>query len=324
MGCWSAYLVRLEDGSVREWEEKYGRWHLTGAEDRASLVERVLGEGRPVVGDPKTARSCQGIALDLARRRYRFYSCALGMPRAGAAHRESMALHLAGSPGWEGWDVAHAWGGDEELRSLVVPGLPPGPVAHYPVEVYVASRDYWFVGWDPEGRTITVRHDESIADTLAGATCLVSVIDADGALTHWQLNNTIAPLLAHQGEFLARTLAAELPYPLAAEGAVAHGAVIDVRTRRLRYWTTDIVPPGCLARMRKTWPGWQVERLPWGHLGHLAAIGQPPGELIMTDAELLDARWDDELITIRNHARDTLPTGPDGLTAAQVHVVDRW
>ncbi|MEV5600709.1 hypothetical protein AB0L33_04575 [Streptomyces sp. NPDC052299] len=324
MGCWTAYLVRFEDGSVRESEEKYGRWHLAGAEDRASLVKRVLGEGRPVIGDPGTARSCQGIALDLATRRYRFYSCALSMPRAGAAHRESMALHLAGSPGWAGWDVAHAWGGDEELRSLVLPAPPPRPVEDNPAEVCLASRDYWFVGWDPEGRTITVRHDESIADTLAGATCLVSVIDDDATLKHWQLNNTIAPLLAHQGEPMIRALAAEPPYPLASEGAVTDGAVIDVRARRLRYWTPDIVPPPCLARMRETWPGWEIERLPWGHLGHLAAIGERPGELSMTDAELLDARWGDELITIRNHARDALPAESHDLIAPQVLVIDRW
>ncbi|MGQ4488958.1 hypothetical protein ACN6LM_006546 [Streptomyces sp. SAS_281] len=310
---------------MRESDEKYGRWHLAGADDRASLVKRVLGEGRPVIGDPKTvARSCQGIALDLATRRYRFYGCALSMPRAGAAHRESMALHLAGLPGWEGWDVAHAWGGDEELRSLVVPGLPSGPVQVDPVDMYVASRDYWFVGWDPEGRTITVRHDESIADTFAGATCLVSVIDDDTTLTHWQLNNTIAPLLAHQGEPMARALAAEPPYPLASESAVTDGAVIDVRERRLRYWTTDIVPRACLARMRETWPGWQVERLSWSYLGHLAAIGQRPAELTMTDGELLDVRWDDELITVRNRARDALPAAPHDLVAPQVLVVDRW
>ncbi|TXS04784.1 hypothetical protein EAO73_13640 [Streptomyces sp. col6] len=324
MGCWSAYLVRLEDGSVRELYEKYGRWHLAGAEDRASLVKRVLGEGRPVIGDPETARSCQGIALDLATRRYRFYSCALRMPCAGAAHRESMALHLAGSPGWEGWDVAHAWGGDEELRRVVLPGPPPGPVEDSPVEIDVASRDYWFVGWDPEARTITVRHDKSIADTFAGATCLVSVIDDDTALAHWQLNNTVAPLLAHQGETVVCALAAEPPYPLAAEDAVSNGAVIDVRRRRLRYWTADVVPPVCLAQMRATWPGWQVERLSWGHLGHLAAIGEHSGELSMTDAELFDASWGAELIAMRNLARDALPAEPRGLIAPQVLVVDRW
>ncbi|HEY9329842.1 MAG TPA: hypothetical protein VIS09_16640 [Streptomyces sp.] len=79
MGCWTAYLVRLEDGSARELDEKYGRWHLTGADERVRLVERVLARGRRVTEAPVAARACQGIALDLATRRYRFYSCALDM-----------------------------------------------------------------------------------------------------------------------------------------------------------------------------------------------------------------------------------------------------
>lgn len=256
MGCWSAYLVRFEDGSVRESEQKYGRWHLAGAEDRASLVKRVLGEGRPVIGVPGTARSCQGIALDLATRRYRFYGCALGMPRAGAAHRESMALPLAGLPGWAGWDVAHAWGGDEELCGLVLPGPPAPPVGDNPVEVCLASRDYWFVDWDPEGRTITVRHDESIADTLAGATCLVSVIDDDATLSHWQLNNTIAPLLAHQGEPMTRALAAEPPYPLASEGA---GDRPMVRARGLGHSSEPTGPRRSGSGRQGSWREWSVQ-----------------------------------------------------------------
>lgn len=131
MGCWTAHLVRLEDGSAWELDEKYGRWHLTGADERVRLVERVLARGRRVTEAPVAARACQGIALDLATRRYRFYSCALDMPCAGAGHRESMALHQAALPGWEDWDVAHAWGGDEELRRL----LSPEPAKRYFTQV---------------------------------------------------------------------------------------------------------------------------------------------------------------------------------------------
>ncbi|MFG3256693.1 hypothetical protein [Streptomyces sp. NPDC048172] len=347
MGCWTAFLVRLEDGSSWELDEKYGRWHLTGADDRAGLVERVLTDGRPVDGAPKTARSCQGLAVDLATRRYRFYSCALNVPRAGVSHRESMALHLAAEPGWEDWDVAYAWGGDEELCRLIVPGLPPRPAeagegaeaeaaAQVPaVEVNLASREYWFVDWTPDDRRITVRHDELIADLFAHATCLISVVAADATLTHWQLVNSVVPLLAHQGEALPRTLAASAPFPLAAEDAVTDGAVIDLRERRLRYWTTDPVPPGLVARVGAVWPGWQVERLAWGHLGHLAAIGehqdrqqhqdqhQDSDGLSMTDAELREACWDEELIALRNRARDTLPTEPRRLLPPRVRVIDR-
>ncbi|MBB6399166.1 hypothetical protein BKA00_006080 [Actinomadura coerulea] len=82
-----------------------------------------------------------------------------------------------------------------------------------------ASRDYWFVGWDPDARQITVRHHELIADAFAEASCLVSVIAADATLTHWQLSNTAVPLLAHHGESLLGTLAADAPFPLAAEEA---------------------------------------------------------------------------------------------------------
>ncbi|MEV3920865.1 hypothetical protein [Actinomadura coerulea] len=323
MGCWTACLVRLEDGSHWELDEKYGRWHLTGADDRSRLVERVRADGRPVHEAPNTTRSCQGIALDLTTRRYRFYGCALTMPDAGVSHRESMTLRQAATPGWEDWDVAYAWGGDEELRRLVFPGLPPEPAMAEAVEVNPASRDYWFVDWDPDARQITVRHHELIADAFAHASCLVSVIAADATLTHWQLSNTIVPLLAHHGESLLGTLAADAPFPLAAEDAVTDGAVIDLRARRLRYWTTDTVPPGLVARVEATWPGWEVERLAWGHLGHLAAIGRHPDGLSMTDAELREAHWDDDLITTRNRARDTLPTEPHRLHAPRVHVVDQ-
>ncbi|MEV0661436.1 hypothetical protein ACIBI3_06390 [Actinomadura luteofluorescens] len=44
----------------------------------------------------------------------------------------------------------------------------------------------------------------------------------------------------------------------------------------------------------------------------------------MTDAELREAHWDDELITIRNRARDTLPTEPRRLISPSVRVVDPW
>ncbi|MEU9205204.1 hypothetical protein [Streptomyces sp. NPDC048332] len=324
MGCWTAYLIRLEDGSAWELDDKYGPWHLTGADERVRLVERVLAQGRRITEAPVAARACRGIALDLATRRYRFYSCALDMPRAGANHRESMALHQSALPGWEDWDVAHAWGGDEELRRLLHPGPPPGPADVPAVEVYPASRDYWFIDWEPEARRITVRHDELIADSFAGAKSLVSIISADATLTHWQLSNPVAPLLAHHGESLPGTLAAEPPFPLAAEEAVTDGVVIDLPARQLRYWTADTVSPGLVARMARAWPGWTVERLAWGHLGHLAAVGQHPEGLSMTDAELRERRWDDELIAIRNRARSTLPTEPRALISPSVRVIDRW
>lgn len=67
-----------------------------------------------------------------------------------------MALHQAAAPGREDWDVAHAWGGDRELRRLIFPGLPPEPARSEAVEVNPASRDHRFVDWDPDGRQITV------------------------------------------------------------------------------------------------------------------------------------------------------------------------
>lgn len=76
--------------------------------------------------------------------------------------------------------------------------------------------------------------------------------------------------------------------------------------------------------MVRAWPGWTVERLVWGHVGHLAAIGQHPDRLSMTDAELLERGWDDELIAVRNRARTTLPTEPRALISPRVSVIDRW
>ncbi|MES4908574.1 MULTISPECIES: hypothetical protein [unclassified Streptomyces] len=88
------------------------------------------------------------------------------------------------------------------------------------------------------------------------------------------------------------------------------------------YWTTKPVPPRLTARTAAAWPGRRVERLPFGFVGHLAATGRDDADLLLTDTELREARWDEDLIAIRSTDRRALRVDPRSLRTPRVEVVE--
>ncbi|MEU5646657.1 hypothetical protein [Streptomyces milbemycinicus] len=327
MGCWTAYALRAEDGTRWVMGEKWGIWDLSGAADRVRLVEAVL-RGGTRVGDGRArgllgGAFCRGAALDLVARRYRYYSC----DPPDAHYLDCHARRRATASDWDGWDVEYAWGGRDDFADMVAgdepvftevqtdPALPDGAP--------LTSREDWFVGWDPGEWRISVLHSEIIADLLAPAEAVVSLIRADHTVLDHQLTiREVVPWLARHGESLTETLPAYAPYPMPLEGTVNAGVVVDLPARRLRYWTTEPVPPRLTARTAAAWPGWRVERLPFGFVGHLAATGRDDPDLLLTDTELRDARWDEDLIAMRNTDRRALRVDPRNLRTPRVEVVE--
>lgn len=330
MGCWTAYALRAEDGTSWVMGEKWGMWDLADATDRVGLVEAVLRGGMRV--DDAGARDfldgvfCRGAALDLVARRYRYYGC--GQP--GVHYLDCHARRRATASDWDGWDVEYAWGGCDDFADLVAETELvfteielPGPTL--PDAVPLTSREDWFVGWDPDEWRISVLHSEIIADLVAPAAAVVSLIGADHTVLDYHLNILkVGPWLAWYGESLAEMLPAHAPYPMPMEETVKAGVVIDLPARRLRYWTTDFVPPSLTARMAAVWLGWRVERLPLGYVGHLAATGRhnPDPDLLLTYAELREARWEEHLIAMRNTDLHTLRADPRNLRAPRVEVIE--
>lgn len=330
MGCWTAYALRAEDGTNWVMGKKWGMWDLTDATDRAGLVEAVLRGGTRV--DDAGARDfldgvfCRGAALDLVTRRYRYYGC----DQPGVHYLDCHARRRATAPDWDGWDVQYAWGGCGGFADLVAEtelisteSEQPGPTP--PDAVPLTPREDWYVGWDPDEWRISVLDSEFIADFIAPAAAVVSLIGADHTVLDYHLNILdVVPWLARYGESLAERLPTLAPYPMPLEDTVKAGVVIDLPARRLRYWTTDCVPPRLTARTAAAWPGWRVERLPLGYVGHLAATGRhhPDSDLLLTHTELRRARWEEHLIAIRNTDLRALRADPRNLRAPRVEVVE--
>ncbi|MEU6750552.1 hypothetical protein ABZ914_30425 [Spirillospora sp. NPDC046719] len=311
--------------------EKWGDWCLAGESDRIRIVESILRGG--VAVDDDSARGlvdswfCRGVVLDLVTHRYRFFGCDLQTLQPGVSYLESTAVRVASAPGWSGWDVGYAWSGREGLVEVVSEARPavvtPAETEGTPLDAALTSRDGWFVDWDPIEREISVLYHETIADWFAPATAVMSVIGSNDTVMDYQLAvNDIAPFLAHHGASLAASLLARAPYPMPAEETVHAGAVVDLPSRRLRYWTTESVPPQLVAKVAAAWPGWTVERLPLGFIGHLAATGRDDEDLFMTNAELRDGGWEEDLIDIRNGERIALTIDPRTLRPPSVRVID--
>lgn len=334
MECWTAYLLRAEDGSCWTMGDKWGDWFLLEEDDRVRIVESILRHGT-AVGDDRARDHmdswfCRGVVLDLVTRRHRFFGCDPKFPRPHVAYRESLTARLTSAPGWSGWDVGYAWGGHEDLveivpeaRPVVAPPADLTDLEAVPLEDALTSRDDWFAGWDPGRREISVLFDETSADWFDPADAVVSVIGSDGTVLDYQLAvHHIMPFLARHGASLTAALSAVAPYPLPAEETVRAGVVVDVPARRLRHWTPDGVPPQLAAKVAAAWPGWLVERLPLGFVGHLAATGGDGQDLIVPDARLREDGWEEDLIAFRNRRRRALPADPRNLRRPRVRVIE--
>jgi hypothetical protein len=151
----------------------------------------------------------------------------------------------------------------------------------------------------------------------------VSLIERDTTvLDYWLHVNHMAEFLLH-GEKAVTGLAMQPPYPLWSELVARSGVIVDRPARRLLYWTAEPVPARLAAMAGAAWPGWNVERHPFGYAGHLAATGCRDPDLLMTEDQLrqesgdfeprLDADWIAQ--------RRTLPVDPRSLRRPTVQVL---
>ncbi|WP_345442286.1 hypothetical protein [Actinoallomurus vinaceus] len=75
--------------------------------------------------------------------------------------------------------------------------------------------------------------------------------------------------------------------------------------------------------MTSTWPGWLIERLPFGFIGHLTATGHDDEDLIMTGADLRANGRAEDLIAVRNGGRSTVRVDPRPLQPPRVRVIEQ-
>jgi hypothetical protein len=287
MGCWTAYLLRDDDGSVGFAWRKYGAWLITDADHRTDLVSWIRREGTALDDEPSRLLGpgyCQGVALDLPGRRYRCFGCASTIRRNEAADRRVRA-----APAWAGWDAGLARGGREELGEVIPAAraaIEPYPLADHSLsDLLLGGRDRWFVSWDAERFEIGVLDDPASADWVEQGCGLITVVTSDLRVLDYRVTSRhsdadeLLPWLTH-GPPLVDALLALAPFPVAWEYQVDAGALIDLDRRVLRYWSRRFVPARLLAAVRAAWPGWSLERLPYGHAEQLALTGRPDPEAL--------------------------------------------
>jgi len=268
----------MPDGVIGLGHEKHGRWLLAGPDE----LPADLRTGPVAVGGPLNWWPCRGVGIDVVARRYAFFPCTVAAPAVGWL--ESTRRRLAASPGWRGWRVEVAWGGALDLVDVPFaerhappyPVEPPRPAGHADA----------LVDWDEPAGRLRLSYD---AAASSSDSALVSVIRDDlRVLDHRLLSSMNGDGV--QWLFDRSALLSALtgpPYDTGDERGVPDGAVIDVAARTVRYWTAQVVSPPFLDVVRRSWAGWQVERLPFGFAGHLAATGRAPGDLLIPDGELL-------------------------------------
>lgn len=331
MSCWTAYILRDEDGRCLVTAEKQSRWDLSRAQDVAAMGEMVRRAGIPA--DDARALAfvntwhCQAVAVDTIERRVRHFRC--GPSLHGAVHTDSFATWLAAAPVWSGWDVGYAWGGRRELLDAVPQAASAvAPDDPSPVGVPLAalcSRDDWFVAWDAGRHEITVRYAESSADWFHSACVVISVVRPDNTVLDYRLEyGNVVDWLAQHGDSVLPALSAEAPYPLPEEATVDRcaGVVIDIAARRVRYWMADTVPPAAHERAVAAWPGWRTERLPYGYPGHLACTGRVDHDVLSPPEQLLADGWDEPLLAHRAAGCRTLALPADTVRACGIVVAE--
>ncbi|WP_157762137.1 hypothetical protein [Nocardia yamanashiensis] len=308
MSCSTAFVLRDADGRCLLMGQKQSWWDLTRADHLAEALAAIRQVGVPAErasSDFLGRYHCNGFALDLLEKRCHLYVCGEGQ---GATYFDSYAARFGAQPLWAGWEVRYAWGGHEELAlaipqaaGAVSPDLrPPATSSSTPF----FSRDEWFIDWDPVRREITVRESEWSADWQDSPCAVLSVIGTGNAVLDYRLEDEyVLDWLAEQGASGVAVLDREAPYPLPHESLAHAGAVIDTAAKRLSYWTFTLSRPALHDYVVDAWPGWRVERLPFGYACHLAVTGRADHQVLIEREQLLASYWWDEaLVTHREQA----------------------
>jgi hypothetical protein len=274
VSCWTAYLLRDDEGALRMAVAKYGTWMVTEPDERDTLLAFLRDRAVPLddVADRAFGNFyCRGVAIDLPAHRFRCYPCyGEHVPFA------DLELTLRTAEAWNGWDAGLAFGGREDFPAL----LPAAARVVDPYDIPAASPDPlphdedWFVGWDPDALTFTVRHDRDSANWTADEFDVVTVIGADLVARQFRLvpidTHPVHPLLVwlRGGPAVVEELAAGVPFPAAYDDSIRTAIVVDRTQDIIHYWLTDsLVPARLLAAARDAWPGWRLRPIARGGSG---------------------------------------------------------
>jgi len=273
VSCWTAYLLR-DDGGLRMAVAKYGTWMVTEPDERDTLLAFLRDQAVPLEGVADRAFDsyyCRGVAVDLPGRRFRCYPCyGDHVPFA------DLELTLRTAEAWNGWDAGVALGGREDFPALLtgaarvidpydMPQTSPDPLPH---------DEQWFVGWDPDALTFTVRDDRDSANWTADDFDVVTVIGTDLIARQFRLvpvdTHPVHPLLVwlRGGPAVVERLAAGVPFPIAYDDNIRTAIIVDRTQHIVHYWLTDsLVPARLLAAVRDAWPGWRLRPIARGGTG---------------------------------------------------------
>lgn len=311
MSCSTGFVLRDADGNCFVMWQKQSWWDLTRADHLAEALATIRRTGIPVdrASTGFLARyHCNGFAIDMLEKRCHLYVCGEGQ---GASYFDSLASNFAAQPLWTDWEVRYAWGGHESFAAAVPQAahvvqrdLEPSPSS----STSLYPRENWFVDWDPVRREITVAHNEYSADWYGDPCATISIIGPGNSVLDYRLDSDfIMEWLAEHGDSAISVLAESSPYPLPYEEHAHAGAVVDLAGKRLRYWTFDKSRPVLHDYIAAAWPGWRIERLPFGYVGHLAVTGRADHDALIEPEQLLTSYWwNEDLLTHREQARHAM------------------
>jgi hypothetical protein len=256
MSCDTLWLLsRGDDCRINRLDGR--AWHFPSARDALLALENTS-----VYREPYSFVGCRGFAIDAVARRARFHDCKLGLTPISVV--ESLERSLAAAPGWADWEIEYARGGLVDLVE-VVPGARSLLAAHpeRAIPLTLCTRDAWLLDWNAGAHELTYRR----WNVPYRYQSLLTIVRDDLRVFDYALDDDLPVGL---GPSLLAALEPEPPFPLPYELDVDQGAVIDVPRRVIRVWSSRAP----LATFAAVWPGWRVERLPYGYAGHLAATGR--------------------------------------------------
>ncbi|MFE6860152.1 hypothetical protein [Nocardia sp. NPDC057668] len=321
------FVLRDEDGRCLVLYRHGRGWAPRRADELAEVLAAIRREGRPAQELHErfiAGYHCEGMAIDLLEKRCHIYVC----EGRSAAYRDSYAAGFGAEPTWAGWDVRYLWDEHEGLavvmpetaHAVALDRRPPGDGDPLPL----SSRDRWFSDWNAVRREITVLEDEWSADWYSDSCAVITIIQPDHTILDYRLDHIyVLDWLSAQGDSVIAALLEHAPYPLPGEYLADAGAIIDLTTRRLRYWTSEHTRLALPRYVAAAWQGWEVERLPFGYVGHLAVTGRADHEALLGDEGLLVSfYWDEDLLVHRHSARRALTVNDSRFRFSRVHVAD--
>jgi hypothetical protein len=217
-----------------------------------------------------------GVAVDYDQRRLWWcgYAESLQVPRVDRLY------HRLLQAAWPGFEVRYAEQGMAELAKLVGYDMPPVPLDEYRLEaIEDVARDY--ADDDPDDDEEYEDEEPRYSDGERRA--WVTLLDSEGVVRHWQLDEISLDILLNDGspmEALARLSPAEVP----PEVEVAEGIWIDQSKQMIGVWGSPALQTR-LDTIREHWHGWTVIWAERGY-GQQCEVAGPVGEPLSDEAAL--------------------------------------